>query len=114
MRDLMNAEDTAPRPPTAQDLRVLNVTTKVAARMLGSMRLLKRLRHAGWLLPLYSSRDALYPVSRIMAAQARMEAGELPPLLPSELRERARRQRTKPHPVPLSYVAGNTSAGLSA
>jgi hypothetical protein len=66
----------------------LNLKTREVAQALGSERLFQRLRHAGWLTPLYRSRDALYPVSQLLRIQARMESGELPPLLPSEVKQR--------------------------
>lgn len=69
----------------------LNYSTKQVIEALGSKRLFQRLRHAGWLVPLYPSRDCLYPVRRLLEVQDRMERGELPPLLPSELNRRSQR-----------------------
>lgn len=75
----------------------LNLKTKEAVKAFGSPRLFQRLRFHGWVKPLAPSRDALYPVSRIMAAQERMEKGELPPELPSEIKARAKsRAERKP------------------
>ncbi len=71
----------------------MNLTSKEATWMLGSIRLFQRLRYHKWIKPLYPSRDALYPRGQLEAAQRRMEAGELPPLLPSEVREGAKRSR---------------------
>ena len=59
---------------------------------LGSPRLMKRLLYYRWITPLFSSRDPLYPFSRIVVAQKRMEAGEFPPLMPYEIREKAKRR----------------------
>ncbi len=73
-------------------MQKLNLTTKETAWMIGSPRIFQRLRYHGWLKPLCASRDVLYPKSRILAAQEKMEKGEMPPLLPSEKRERAKRQ----------------------
>ena len=67
-----------------------NLTTKEVTAVIGSIRLVQRLRYAGWIRPLYASRDALYPAAQIESAQRRMQAGELPPLLPSEIKQRAR------------------------
>ncbi len=78
--------DSAGRPKTA-----VNLTTREASVLLGSPRILQRLRHHGWLVPLQASRDALYPVCRVFAVQRRMQAGEMPGLLPCEQRERERR-----------------------
>jgi hypothetical protein len=94
----------------------LNVNTKDAIRAIGSSRLFKRLRHHRWIRPLCSSRDVLYPWAQILAAQLRMEKGDMPPLLPSENMERADRQRkrTMLRPIPPCYEAGKVSPGLSA
>ncbi len=67
----------------------LNLSTKEVEAALGSKRLFQRLKHAGWIKALFQSRDALYPVSRILAVQRRLEAGDVPPLLPSEIKQRA-------------------------
>jgi hypothetical protein len=69
----------------------LNLTTKEAMRAIGSPRLFQRLRYHRWIQPLFPSRDALYPWTRIKAAQERMERGDLPPLLPSEIKAKAMR-----------------------
>lgn len=58
--------------------------------MLGSPRLFRRLVFHRWLLPLYPSRDLLFPHTRVFAVQQRLEAGECPPLLPCEVRQRER------------------------
>lgn len=68
-----------------------NLSSSEAISLLGSVRLFQRLRYHGWLVPLAPSRDALFPVSRLLAVQRRMEAGEMPPLLPCEVRARERR-----------------------
>lgn len=78
--------DSAGRPKIA-----LNLTTREAIAMLGSKRILQRLRHHRWLVPLQDSRDLLYPVCRVVEVQRRMQAGEMPPLLPCEAREREQR-----------------------
>jgi hypothetical protein len=67
----------------------LNLTTKEVVAAIGSIRIFQRLRNARWITALYPSRDALYPASQIIAAQQKMEAGEMPPLLPSEIKQRA-------------------------
>jgi hypothetical protein len=66
----------------------LNFTTKEVIAAFGSVRIVQRLRFARWIIALYQSRDALYPVSQIFAAQRRMESGDFPPLLPSEIKQR--------------------------
>ncbi len=71
-------------PPGAK----LNLSTKEVTTALGSPRLFQRLRHAKWIKPLYPSKDSLYPVSQVIAVQRRLEIGELPPLLPSEIKQR--------------------------
>ena len=73
-------------------VRKLNLSTIETVEAIGSSRLFQRLRFHQWLRPLAPSRDALYPVSRVLAVQARMEQGELPPLLPSEVKELAQRK----------------------
>ncbi len=73
----------------------LNLTTKETERALGSKRLLQRLRYHGWIKPLFPSRDALYPVTQIIAVQRKIEAGEMPPLLPSETKQRLKAQPTQ-------------------
>lgn len=75
----------SPRPIEGK----LNLTTKEAEKAFGSKRLFQRLRHAGWIKALFPSRDALYPVSRVLVVQRRLESGELPPRLPSEVKQRA-------------------------
>jgi hypothetical protein len=67
----------------------LNLRTKEVEAAIGSKRIVQRLRRAGWIKALFPSRDALYPASQILSAQCRMQAGELPPLLPSEIKQRA-------------------------
>jgi hypothetical protein len=67
----------------------LNWSTKEVIEALGSANLFKQLRFHKWLLPLKESRPgrrSLYPVTRVLAVQARMEAGEFPPPLPSEIK----------------------------
>ena len=72
----------------------LNLSSREAASWLGSPRLFQRLVYHRWLHALDPySKDKLYPTSRVMAVQARMEAGEMPPLLPSEVRQRETRRR---------------------
>ncbi len=71
----------------------MNLTTKEAIWSLGSPRLFQRLRYHKWIKPLYQSRDALYPMSQLNAAQRRLEEGERPPPLPSEIRESTKRLR---------------------
>lgn len=66
----------------------MNLKTKEVIKLLGSERLLQRLRHHKWLVPLYQSSDCIYPVGRVLHVQDRMERGELPPLLPCEVRQR--------------------------
>lgn len=68
----------------------LNLSTREVQNAIGSIRLFQRLRAAGWIKALFPSRDSLYPASQIIAAQRRMEEGERPPLLPSEIRSRLR------------------------
>jgi hypothetical protein len=68
----------------------LNLTTKQVIEAIGSRRIVQRLKHAGWIKPLCRSRDSLYPSVQILSAQRRMQAGVMPPLLPSEKRQRAR------------------------
>ena len=75
---------------TAQLPFKLNYTSKEVVYALGSRRIFQRLRRAAWLLPLSASSDCLFPVNRVLAVQARMERGEMPPLLPSEEKQRAR------------------------
>jgi hypothetical protein len=72
-------------------IQKLNLSSRETERALGSSRLFKRLRFHGWLQPLFKSRDQLYPWTRIIAVQRRLEAGEMPGLLPCEQRERERR-----------------------
>ena len=66
----------------------LNLKTREVIKLLGSERILQRLRHHKWLKPLYPSKDCIYPASRVLQVQKRMENGEMPPLLPSEIRQR--------------------------
>lgn len=68
----------------------LNLSSREVQQMLGSPRLFRRLVFHRWLLPLYPSRDLLFPLSRVLLVQRRLEAGECPPLLPCEVRQRAR------------------------
>ena len=68
-----------------------NVSTAEAIRLFGSVKLFRRMRHAGWIRPLEPSapgRPSLYPFSRLVAAQERLERGDFPPLLPSDARLR--------------------------
>jgi hypothetical protein len=67
----------------------LNHTSKQVIGMLGSRKLFQRARRAGWLIPLVSSRDNLFSSSQVLALQRRLEAGDLPPLLPSEVKQRS-------------------------
>ena len=69
----------------------LNLKTKDVVAALGSERLFQRLRFHQWLKPLYQSRDAIYPAASVVRVQQRMENGELPPLLPSEIKQREAR-----------------------
>jgi hypothetical protein len=64
----------------------LNLTTKEVGKVLGSIKIFQRCRHHNWLSPLTKSRDALYPASRILDLQARLQKGEMPPKLPSEIK----------------------------
>ena len=80
----------------------LNLTKREMIAYVGSKSLVERLIHHKWVTPLFRSQDPLYPRSRIEAAQRRMEAGEVPPLIAWERRvsqkrsdEQARR-RAKP------------------
>jgi hypothetical protein len=75
---------------TATTFYKLNLNTRETIAALGSTALFRRLRHHGWLKPLEESqpgRPSLYPMTRIEAAQAKLEAGEFPPLLPCESRQ---------------------------
>jgi hypothetical protein len=70
-----------------------NFTSKQSVRLLGSIKLFRRLRHAGWLRPLEPSapgRPSLFPYSRLLEVQSRMERGEFPPLLDCEVLEKRR------------------------
>lgn len=73
----------------------LNLSSREVAAVLGSPRLFQRLRFHGWLKPLYQSRDPLFPVERVLSVQQRLEGGEVPPLLPCEVRQRSRAIRAK-------------------
>ena len=64
----------------------LNLRTKEVIEVLGSPRLFQRLRHHQWLVPLYPSQDKIYPAQRVVEVQLKMMNGDLPPLLPSEMR----------------------------
>ncbi len=64
----------------------LNFTTKEVISALGSPRLFQRLRYHGWLTPLNNAQDKIYPIKRVLDVQIRMMNGDLPPLLPSEVR----------------------------
>lgn len=80
----------------AVQVNPLNYGTADAMRIIGKPTLFKRLRHAKWIKPLEEparGRTSLYPYSRLTAAQARMERGEMPPLLPCEIKEQERRRR---------------------
>lgn len=70
---------------------MFNLRTKEVERKLGSPRLFQRCRFHKWLVPLVSSRDALYPAVQVLAVQQRLQRGESPPLLPSEVKTRAQR-----------------------
>ena len=67
----------------------LNHTSKQVIGMLGSRKLFQRARRACWLVPLVSSRDNLFSSPQVLALQRRLEAGDLPPLLPSEVKQRS-------------------------
>ena len=70
----------------------LNYTTKETIILFGSVRLFQRLRFHRWLVPLIpGTHDALYPLKGILAAQQRLERGEFPPLLPSEIKAKQQR-----------------------
>lgn len=69
-----------------------NLSSREVKHALGSPRLFQRIVRAGWLKPLFPSRDSLYPVSRVLAVQQRLESGEFPPLLPCEVRQRRKGQ----------------------
>lgn len=62
----------------------LNVRGKDLNEIFGSPKLVKRLKHFKWLESLYESNDPIYPWSRILAVQKRLENGEMPPQLPSD------------------------------
>ena len=62
----------------------LNVRGKDLNEIFGSPKLVKRLKYSKWLVPLYESNDPIYPWSRILAVQTRLENGEMPPQLPSD------------------------------
>ena len=67
----------------------LNLSSRETVEVLGSAKIFKRLRYYDWLKPLEESRPGrpcLYPYSRIEAVQKRLESGEIPPPLPSEVR----------------------------
>ena len=73
-----------------------NLGTDEATLIIGSPTIFKRLRFSGWIEPLEpsaSGRRSLYPYSRLLAAQERMLRGEMPPLLPCEIKEKERRRR---------------------
>jgi hypothetical protein len=78
---------------------LLNLTAKKVRRALGSPRIFQRALHAGWLKPLCVSRDNLFPISRVLELQRRLEAGEFPPLLRSEVRQREARRVSEKHSV---------------
>jgi hypothetical protein len=94
--DLLEQASLTKRPGKFTDPpkpEAFNLPTDAAIRWLGSVTIFKRLRHHGWIRPLEPSapgRTSLYPVSGLLAAQLRMEQGELPPPLPSEISARAR------------------------
>lgn len=73
----------------------LNLTSREVVHAIGSPRLFQRLRHHGWLQPLFPSRDPLFPLVRVLAVQQRLERGEIPPLLPCEIRQRVKAARAK-------------------
>lgn len=77
--------------PSSAGVPKLNLSTRETVQAFGSSRTFQRLRFHKWIEPLTPSRDALYPWTRIMAAQKRMEDGEQPPELPSEIKEHAKR-----------------------
>jgi len=70
----------------------LNLSSREVKHALGSPRLFQRIVRAGWLKPLFQSRDSLFPVSRVLEVQRRLESGEFPPLLPCEVRQRRKQQ----------------------
>ncbi len=74
---------------------LLNLSSEKVRRALGSPRMFQRVVRAGWLKPLGTSRDNVYPVSRVIEVQRRLESGELPPLLPSEERQRDARRASR-------------------
>jgi len=90
-------------PPADGGLK-LNLKTAEVIVAIGSPSLFKRLRYYGWLKPLFESKDALYPITRIMAVQERMEGGDVPPLLPSQQRAKATRRLKPPLPGPVIAV----------
>ena len=63
----------------------LNLSHEEAVGLLGSETLFRRFRCAGWIEPLDESFDCLYPRSRVLAAQARLEQGESLPVLPDNI-----------------------------
>lgn len=68
-----------------------NLKTKKVVQKLGSIRLFQRCRFHKWLVPLVRTRDSLYPAVQVLAVQQRLQRGELPPLLPCEVKTRAQR-----------------------
>lgn len=64
----------------------MNLKTKEVKHLLGSPRIFQRCRFHKWIQPLIKSRDALYPAVQILRVQERMQSGEQPPLLPSEIK----------------------------
>lgn len=63
----------------------LNLTRRQLELVFGSPRLVQRIKHHRWIVPLNpNSSDQLFPVSRVLNIQVRLESGEMPPPLPSE------------------------------
>jgi hypothetical protein len=77
-----------PGPPALISGR-LNLSTKEVIHALGSPRMFQRMRAAKWIVPLDQSRDQIYPAAQILHAQQRLQDGERPPRLPSEVKQRA-------------------------
>ncbi len=82
----VNAEDAAfPSALVFEGVPRLNLTRRQLELVFGSPRLVQRMKYHRWIVPLNpTSSDQLFPVSRVLDIQFRMESGEMPPPLPSE------------------------------
>ena len=75
-----------------------NLTSSEAQAAFGSALLFRRLRFHKWIKSLRASRPgrpALYPVGQLKQIQDRLEGGDFPPPLPSEIRELSARNATR-------------------